>query len=134
MCTLFAAIYIAKEGNQYFGVTAAHDPIPWIVLAAGVAVSLIFAGLGYSLGMLCALYDRQTTAAQLTHSVLGSLGSISRPSTEWRAPAAREPALREAPAPSLPKADAALVIAPVRPRSGLWAALTKERHLWKQRY
>ena len=129
--TLIVAITVAQKGQQYFDVPAAHDPVPWIVLASGVSASLIFAGLGYALAMLCAIYDRQEIAVP-AQVVLNSVGPRTRPSTEWRTP--REAAVRDATGPLPPKSDVAPAIATSAPnpaRSGLWAALTKERHVRK---
>jgi hypothetical protein len=133
--TFIVVIDIARQGQQLFGVTAPHDPVPWIILAAGVIASLIFAGLGYSLAMLCALYDRQVSLK----SALGALGSLTpkpQPSTERRA----APALDDAPSnvapPTIPNVIAAPATTPLSkpaaPQGGLWKALTKERHFRKQ--
>lgn len=41
--------------------SAAHDPAVWIVGVVGAVLSLILAGIGSGLALMCATYDRQTT-------------------------------------------------------------------------
>jgi hypothetical protein len=137
IATFIVAIAIAQQGQQLLGLTATHDPAPWIVLAAGVIASLMFAGLGYALGMLCAIYDRQV----MTEPSRGALGSVATtaPAREWRAAPERE-VTRDAhssiPATSTEEANAAPTVphisVPRTPQGGLWKALTKERHIRKQ--
>lgn len=127
-----AAFDVAQKGQQYLNVAASHDPAAWIVLAIGVIASLIFAGLGYSLAMLCALYDRQITV-EASRGAFGSAGPIPRLSTEWRTPPTHELGVREGAAPTPQKTYTSPVTAPTPTRSGLWSALTKERHIKKPR-
>jgi hypothetical protein len=139
VATFVVVVTVAQQGQQLFGVTATHDPAPWIVLAAGVIASLIFAGLGYTLGMLCAIYDRQATV-EPSFSALGS-GTTNPHSAEWRAALAREVEARDVPksiiATSIENTNAAPPITSVSaqmvPQGGLWEALTKERHFRRPR-
>ena len=58
VATLFAMARIASLGNA-FGVDPTNDPLIWFVLASGIFVTCVFMGIGYTLGILCAIYDRQ---------------------------------------------------------------------------
>jgi hypothetical protein len=137
VATFIVAMVIAQQGQQLLGLTATHDPAPWIILAAGVSASLMFAGLGYSLAVLCAIYDRQGT---LDPARGGTSSSALKPqSTDWRAARSLDVVSRAAPAPTAiattpgENVSATSVNAPVVPQGALWGALTKERHLRKSR-
>ena len=56
--TLIAAFKINNVGTQV-GVNGSHDPVVWIIVAVGLFASCVLTGLGYALGMLCAIFDRQ---------------------------------------------------------------------------
>jgi amino acid transporter len=134
VATFIVAITVAQQGKQLLGVTATHDPVPWIVLAAGVIASLIFAGLGYTLAMLCAIYDRQAIG-EPSRGALGS-GTTKPHAVEWRVALAREVEAPDAPktiiASSIENTNAAPIVtsvsAQMTAQGGLWKALTKERH------
>ena len=58
IATLYAMGKIANLGNA-LGVNPTNDPLIWVVLASGIFITCVFIGMGYALGMLCAIYDRQ---------------------------------------------------------------------------
>jgi hypothetical protein len=62
--TLYAMARIANLGNA-FGVNPSNDPLIWFVLASGIFVTCVFMGMGYTLGILCAVYDRQESSRQV---------------------------------------------------------------------
>lgn len=131
------AYELAQAGQRDLGVPASNDPAPWITLGVGLIAALTFAGLGYSLAILCAIYDRQTSAPTAPEP-LGSFG-----------PPASTPAPRPSPAPlAIPPGPVASSVDPrarpdstadesavgsARSPSALWEALTKERHLRRRR-
>lgn len=56
--TVVAMGNVAHLGDA-FGVNPTNDPLTWVVLASGIFITSVFIGMGYALGMLCAIYDRQ---------------------------------------------------------------------------
>lgn len=56
--TLIAVANVAHKG-QSVGITNNHDADIWIISASGLFAACVLAGIGYVLGMLCAIYDRQ---------------------------------------------------------------------------
>lgn len=59
VATGVVAYLISKAGSALLGVSAERDPGTWVVVAVGVALSALFAGIGSGLSLLCAVYDRQ---------------------------------------------------------------------------
>jgi len=90
------------------GVSAGHDRVVWIILAAGLFASCVLAGLGYILGLLCAIYDRQTPGARVEPP--GNRGREERPRPL--------PPIVETTAPATPLKE-----------SAAWEFLTRERHV-----
>ncbi len=56
--TLATAIKVEHYGAD-IGIGGSHDPAVWIVLLGGILASSVLAGMGYTLGILCAIFDRQ---------------------------------------------------------------------------
>jgi len=135
--TLAAMAYVAHLGTD-IGIDGTKDPLTWIVLASGLFVTCVLAGLGYILGILCAIYDRQEPAERVLDVV---------PRTMPRTQPSKPPPYRPSPitliedeivAPTPP------VQRPVSPpplrepkaptsredeKSVLWECLTRERHI-----
>jgi len=149
--TAIGGIKISSVDSQ-IGLSNVHDPLMWIVLMGGIIAAAVFAGFGYTLGILCAIYDRQEWrhgAVSLDRGNSPNRGSGSEskiaPRTVWDEIVEREEhsgttssraattdlsptrgeEIREANGPSK--------VAASTPGggSGLWAWLTKERHLAK---
>src|ERR1039458_9429567 len=59
--TLAITAYVTHLGTE-IGINGTRDPLTWIVLVSGLFVTCVLAGLGYILGILCAIYDRQEPA------------------------------------------------------------------------
>jgi len=58
IATLYVTLNIVNLGWQ-FGVGGPTDLVAWAAFATGLFVSSVLAGIGYTLGVLCAIYDRQ---------------------------------------------------------------------------
>ncbi len=56
--TIWAYFKVSSLGTQ-IGVNAVQDPASWVVLVGGMFITFALAGLGTTLGILCAIYDRQ---------------------------------------------------------------------------
>ena len=57
--TLIAIFKINNVGTQVDVNGSWPDPGVWIIVAVGLFASCVLTGLGYALGMLCAIFDRQ---------------------------------------------------------------------------
>jgi len=58
--TVIAAVVVDRVGSE-FGIRGSNNFAMWMVLASGLFVTSVLAGFGYTLGLLCAIYDRQET-------------------------------------------------------------------------
>lgn len=131
----FVATYQLAHAGEILGVAPSHDPLPWIVFGVGIIAALLIAGLGYSLAMLCAIYDETLANAAQAAGYPRQLPSVEQ---EWRSRVAGQPSyLAEDSQRRREQLDAtsksAPVTQPLDTGSRLWAALTKERHLKKPR-
>jgi hypothetical protein len=63
--TLIATVKVVNLGADA-GIDKTHDPFAWIVLVSGLFVTCVLTGIGYILGVLCAIYDRQDTLGSLS--------------------------------------------------------------------
>lgn len=136
--TILGALEVAKLGAQ-IGIAGSRDPAAWIVLIGGFVATFVFAGFGYTLGILCAIYDRQVMPPEEIRRT-----QLQTPDPEIDPPRAPLPEktiwqqvvkmhenevviAEDKPAPptssttSLPDST-----------SGLWDSLTRERHLFKR--
>ena len=133
--TLFATAEIANLGNR-IQISGAIDPVAGIVFVSGLFASCVLAGLGYTLGVLCAIYDRQEPAVHVVDVAPRVIDRNSSPEPDWYRPRPTTFSTKGAPAPAPPvnTADAPtqeLVSPPVGPvsdKSSLWEWLTRERH------
>ena len=133
--TLYAMARIANLGNA-FGINPANDPLIWFVLASGIFVTCVFIGMGYALGVLCAIYDRQEETEGL--GVGGSAPGHPKPSPFRPSPpipttnfAPRPPPSASVdvhPSPRMPEQEN---IPKVHEKSALAEWLTRERHFRK---
>ena len=106
------ALNVAHLGTT-IGVRSSQDPVVWGIVASGVFAALVLAGIGYALGMLCAIYDRQEPRAPLPREV--------QPVGPRRTfPSAPPPMENPSPGPSIKE-------------TSTWEFLTRERHLGKRR-
>ena len=58
--TFIAAVVVDRVGLE-FGIQGSNNFAMWMVIASGLFVTSVLAGFGYTLGLLCAIYDRQET-------------------------------------------------------------------------
>ncbi len=148
--TIFVT-YKVSQLNTTLGITNSQDPATWIVLVSGSAIAVIFAAGGYALGILCAIYDRQS----LTSKEVGALALQF--SSDFETQSGRNHGVRghvvqkEVVEPSTPKqnvklpplietesfARSTLGNIPAgdsnEPRGVLWARMTRERHVFRKR-
>ncbi len=68
--TIVTANVVARSGASV-GTNGNHDPIVWTIVASGLFAACVLAGFGYVLGMLCAIYDRQTLGRTVIPSATG---------------------------------------------------------------
>jgi hypothetical protein len=135
-CTFYAAFIVTNLGSQ-FGIAGSKDPATWIILASGLFASCVLAGIGYTLGILCAIYDRQALVETLGTSVRESAPS---PRSKWGASSndrpvtmttksikATEPVSSRAASPSTER-DNKAPGPKVSRKNPLWEWLTRERH------
>jgi len=141
--TIILAFKVANLGSEV-GVQPSNDPAPWIIFVAGAFASLLMTGVGSTLGMLCAIYDRQVSNRPLLSGERNSPPTLSTPSPRVSAviPSAPPPIVNESyritpPSDSWPKPSnaqptkAQVPSGPTKKKSGLWEQLTKERHFFK---
>ena len=136
IATLYALARIASLGTA-LGVTNTNDPLLWIVLASGIFVTCVFIGMGYALGLLSAIYDRQEPDDSFVEVGLSKKTATRSASSAPYRPLPRTPAVIDGPATTPPTKDAASTMAPpsdtpsaplVNEKSALWEWLTRERH------
>lgn len=143
LLTLFGTIIAVREvsnaGSDFLGVSAARDPGTWAVGAIGVTVSAIEAGIGFGLGLLSAIYDRQQPpAASRTLSPpserdVSPMTVSATDVTTYRSPPAPTPAVT--PSPTLPPRTSTTTMRPKKsyPEGTLMDHLTRERHVFPRR-
>lgn len=137
IATVIVAAEVAHLSTQV-GVSGSRDPIAWAVLAAGVFASCVLAGLGYALGILCAIYDRQELDwagedIRTSPATTRAGGAAARLTPQGaRAVTSPTPA-SQTPAPDLhsSRPDVGEEELPDRERGALWEWLTRERHLMR---
>lgn len=136
IATLYALARIASLGTA-LGVSNTNDPLIWIVLASGVFVTCVFLGMGYALGLLSAIYDRQEPSQPLVDVGLNkTIATRSAGSVPYRpSPITTMSEERHAPISPVERAAAPLLEQPVTPieptiteKSALWEWLTRERN------
>lgn len=150
--TLVGVNEVARAGDE-IGINGAHDPLTWFVGIAGVFAALVFTGIGHTLGMLCAVYDRQEPASAKGPQVRSDAVFQSEMrrqqkkygSTVWEQVVERDEQVRTSQPPTaptsdrdtppsgpmhLPRLDTPAISQ--RPKSGLWEWLTRERHFTKR--
>lgn len=133
--TLYATVRIHSVGSQYQIGSIAY-PIAWFVFLGGLFTSLVLAGFGHVLGMLCALYDRQELLPKRLSNLVQQPTATSQ---EWRQRSSDRPTVWE----KVVEKDVDEVI--VRPATappveslspgtsskktgGLWEWLSRDRH------
>jgi hypothetical protein len=141
--TIILAFKVANLGSEV-GVQPSNDPAPWLIFAAGTFASLLMTGIGSTLGMLCAIYDRQVSNRPPLSEV--RLSTPASPPLPPRASAVIAP-----PSPPTihesyritPRSDSTPTPSKAEPtnaqelndatekKSGLWQQLTKERHFFE---
>ena len=72
LVTIWTFLKVLSLGSQ-IGINGVHNPAAWMVLAGGLFATLTLTGFGTALGMLCALYDQQSDAAQPSATPLGAV-------------------------------------------------------------
>ena len=65
--TIYVTFKIANLGWQ-FGIHLSKNFLAWLVFASGLVVSALLSAIGYGLGILCAIYDRQSYATYLAEA------------------------------------------------------------------
>jgi hypothetical protein len=146
--TLVAVVNVNHFASE-FGIGVSNDPAIWIILVVGLFISSTLAGIGYALGILCAIYDRQGIATT----------SQGRESTPWPStptppppfvPGTINPNIERAPKPNLSeirptpptqgKKESPEALKPeerTTPRaiakSRFWESLTRERHIGRSK-
>jgi hypothetical protein len=134
--TLVAMAYVANLGTQ-IGINGTKDPLTWIVLASGLFVTCVLTGIGYILGILCAIYDRQEPAKPVVDVVPRTITRSYSPEPAWYRPSPMTLATEEKPAPTPPvnRVASPLPQPPAKPsapqingKSSSWEWLTRERH------
>jgi hypothetical protein len=130
--TIYATMKVANLGSE-LGLSGSNDPAPWIVLVTGVFVAMLLAGVGYSLAMLCAIYDRQTPSIpEPDVRSRPTNGSPNSPTATgaWEKLArneSAEPHIQQP--PTVEFATEEPTVKPPKETSALWRQLTRERHL-----
>ncbi len=135
LLTLVGTFYVAKRVSQAgssFGITPSNDPATWVVLVGGIFATLMIEAAGFTLAMLCVIYERQAREAARTLSPprgqMPSTSPRSRPPTVWDQVAQRDSlppeVVRSAPAADLTGIPSANTT--VR-SSGMWYQLTRKR-------
>ena len=133
--TMAATAYVANLGTQ-IGIDGTKDPVTWIVLASGLFMTCVLAGLGYILGILCAIYDRQEAAKPVLNVVPRTMPRSYAPKPAPYRPNPITLATEEKPAPappvqrpvSPPLREPQHPTTPAAEKSVLWEWLTRERH------
>jgi hypothetical protein len=135
IATLYAMAKVADLGTA-LGINNTKDPLLWIVLAIGIFMTCMFIGMGYALGMLCAIYDRQQPAQRMVTAIPAintpkpppyrpnPIGPATSGSTSPPSPAIGG----RSPSPQRPVQPQAL---DVTEKSTLAEWLTRERHFRK---
>ena len=135
--TLVVMAYVANLGTQ-IGINGTRDPLTWIVLASGLFVTCVLTGIGYILGILCAIYDRQEPAEPIVDVVPRTIPRSYSPEHPSYRPSPITLATEEESAPTprvntvappLPQEPAKPPAPQVTDKSSLWEWLTRERHL-----
>ena len=134
--TIWATAEVASLGSQ-IGIDGTKDPATWIVLVSGLFVSCVLAGFGYTLGMLCAIYDRQSMhapVAVVAPKAIPTSYSLIRP-TYYTIPTMMSTKPQPEPTPPIQRdgsvsiqSDVEQPTTPVARRNILWEWLTRERH------
>jgi hypothetical protein len=138
--TFYATYEVARLGSN-LGVGASNDPAPWIVFVAGAVISLVFAGLGYILAILCSIYDRQEKRPGQKGQQAFLEAAINRDHHSW--PENTSPPVLAAkttiPTPAAPSMQASVETTMPDPphtqanqKSELWKWLTRQRHVFKE--
>ena len=110
--TIIVMIDVSDAGSS-IGIPRSHNAVIWIIGASGLFVTLVFAGFGHALGMLCAIYDRQDSIIPTTEVV----GTAMRRSTF---PTPPPPVESRSSSPSIKD-------------TRMWNFMTRERHFRKHR-
>jgi hypothetical protein len=138
LATIYATMKVSSVGSQ-LGVGAIHDPLAWFIFLGGMFAALMLTGIGHSLGMLCAIFDRQLIQPrQSTTDVARATPTpaLRRPQSETRTTVwemAAEKGVDQIAAPKMtpdvvrPVAQPPMKQVPIA-RGGLWDWLTRERH------
>ena len=134
--TVAAVAVVAHLGTE-IGIDGTTDPATWIILASGLFMTCVLAGLGYILGILCAIYDRQEPAEPVVHAVPKTMPRSYAPKPAPYRPNPITLATEEEPAPappveipvSPPPREPQPPTPPAAEKSALWEWLTRERHL-----
>jgi len=109
------------------GIGAIHDPLSWFVFLGGTFASLMLAGIGQTLGMLCAIYDRQATTPEKFDI---TTSKPIYPSQEFNQPAKQSPTVWE----KIVERDVdepigrPLIDTSPTASDGRWKWLTRQRH------
>ncbi|HEY5266499.1 MAG TPA: hypothetical protein VIJ40_06780 [Acidimicrobiales bacterium] len=124
--TIYGTFKVSSLGSE-IGIGAIHNPLTWFVFLGGSFAALMLIGIGQTLGILCAIYDRQVT----TPEMIGvTTSKPTFPSKEFIQPAKQSSTVWEriverdvdVPIERLP------IDVPPKASDGLWKSLTRERH------
>jgi hypothetical protein len=135
--TVAVALKVANVGTQ-IGINGTKDPLVWIVLVSGAFVTCVLAGFGYTLGILCAIYDRQEPDDSGPDVDARPTYALPKPPSKppeagpWVVPSAPpKPKIQTPPPPKTPTTNP--LPETTKESSVLWQQLTRERHLFGKR-
>ena len=134
--TIWATFKVAELGTQ-IGISSTNDPASWFVFGAGLFISSVLLGIGYTLTFLCAIYDRQKSRSSgVGGPDRATSGRIPNEAKKYRqshslvnseeAPAPPPPAVKSVSTPQLDTLKSPESGGPEK--SSVWEWLTRERH------
>lgn len=124
--TIYGTFKVSALGSE-IGIGAIHDPLTWFVFLGGAFASLMLAGFGQTLGMLCAIYDRQATTPE-KFDITASRPTY--PSLEFNQPAKQSHTVWEKIVEKDVDEPIARPLIDTSPKASdsLWKWLTRQRH------
>jgi hypothetical protein len=125
--------YKAESLGWSLGLNTSSNPFPWIIFAAGSFASLMIFGIGLTLAMLCAVYDRQEIKfVRPAPQVLREVAS-PKPESTWplRYVVAEKESTGAFPSSKVVTPTATDDGDSTKERSVLWDQLKRERHFRK---
>lgn len=134
--TILATAAVIKLGI-FFNIAGSNNVPAWITFLIGLFVTCVLGGLGYTLGILCAIYDRQESLSsdgvnrgEGTPIRFPNESSPSRPShivvNSEVAPVSSRPSIEPIPQPR--QADSGSSESADSEKGPIWEWLIRERH------